>query len=306
MKQLSGIVLLLFLCLSVVKAQAPVIYCQSYEWHTGFRDTLPAWVFTPDTGCFVGMSDPGLKPEVGREQAIQRALFFRLLAGGTRINVVFDYFTSVHQDQQDGKFIVLAALEGGQEEVSYTVEKEYVSAFGEVFVALREGTEGAERTAFSYSGELMMVENKENREKREFKILLTFYTPRFEKLQQSVFSYRGNGEYARIGQCLNDEEVYIPRGRYMYADAGYSTGEYEETYQLFDSYWCGLAESLLNEITLYSFPSVNIRRVNDTYHSAQRELKREVVCGSLSAVLQAVGVKGNQLNVKWKCEGKGN
>lgn len=281
-------------------------YSRFYDWQTGYRDTFPEWFFQSQRGGYTGVSDPCLKPGVAREQALQRALFLYVLNQGTEVNMLFDYFTSAQEEIQAGKFIVLATFGSGEEKVyKYTVLNERISEYGEVCISIRPGEEGEEETFYSFAGEMMLVENKERNEKREFKIALTFHTPRFDDLKESFFSYKGNSEFSKIEQKLNGETAYIPRGRYMYADGGQKAGEYEETYQLFDAYWCALAESLLNEVVLYSFPSVYIKKVNDAADFSQYELKREVVSDCIRLEISRVGIQNNQLYIGWKCESMG-
>lgn len=50
-----------------VKGQADVSFSQKFDWPTGYRETLPEWVFYAQTDTLIGISDPYLKPEVAKE-----------------------------------------------------------------------------------------------------------------------------------------------------------------------------------------------------------------------------------------------
>lgn len=303
MKRYILIISVLLLQVMLAQGQHTSAYARQYDWQTGYRDTFPQWVFSFGSATYTGISEPGLKTEIAREQAIRRALFLYLLAEGTNVNMLFDYFTSAKEGRQSGKFIVLATFAHPEEKAyRYTVLNEYVSRYGEVCVSIQVGEEGGAEIVYSYAGEMMLVEDKERKERREFKILLTARSSRFGNLCESSFSYKGNEEISKIEQKWNGETVYIPRGRYMYADDGLQAGEYDETYHLFDGYWCALMKSLLHEIVLYSFPSVYIRKVNDQADIFQYELKREMVRDRIKAEIGKSGIRNNSLFLEWRCE----
>ena len=52
------------------------LYNQPYLWLSDEQESLPEWLFNEQTeNIVIAVSDPCMKPEAARKQAIQRAIF---------------------------------------------------------------------------------------------------------------------------------------------------------------------------------------------------------------------------------------
>lgn len=296
-------ILFCFIFLLPVWGQSEGTYVKTYEWRSGCRDTLPFWVFEPKGERFIGVSDPCLQPEIAKEQAIQRALFMYGLQQGVEIKVIFDYLTAVKRrfsfDREYSKMLVLATCTFHSDSLYYEIVDEYTSRFGEVFVTITVSKGEKRGIRFSASAEFMIVENKELKEEREMKLFLDFVAEGFEKIKATTYSCKGNRNYRQILTTINDSSQLIPYGRYWYKDDGY-TGEYTgNACKMTDSFWGAFTETLLNEITLYTFPTVYLKKMSESFQDMQRELKRELIKEKVSIRLGNMGIQGNLLQAGW-------
>lgn len=292
-----------FVFLGTIWGQTGNSYVKEYNWRSGCRDTLPQWVFKPGEEVFLGISDPCLQPEAAREQAIQRALFVYGLQQGTELKVAFDYLTSVKErfsyDRETSKMLVLATCAFDSDFLRYEILNEYISRYGEVFVALTVRPGGKEGVRFSASAEFMIVEDKDLREEREIKIFLNLAAEGFEKIKTTTYSCKGGRSYRQILTTINDTSQLIPYGRYWYKDNGCGDEYKENACKMTDSFWGALTETLLNEITLYSFPTVYLKKMNENYGNIQQELKRELIKEKVSIKLESIGIRENLLQADW-------
>lgn len=302
--QSKGLLLALFCCVFFlpVLGQPQGSYVKIYDWRSGCRDTLPSWVLEQGGG-FIGISDPCLQPEIAREQAVQRALFMYGLQQGVEVKVMFDYLTSVKRrfsfDREYSKILVLASCSFQVDSLSYKIVNEYTSRFGEVFVALTVGKDEKRGVRFSASAEFMIVENKELKEEREMKLFLDFTAEGFEKIKAATYSCKGNRSYRQILTTINDTAQLIPYGGYWYKDDGYVGENGGNACKMTDSFWVAFTETLLNEITLYTFPTVYLKKMSESFRDIQRELKRELIKEKVSISLGNMRIQENLLQAGW-------
>ena len=139
------------------------VYNQSYDWRPGQRETLPEWVFASQRkGRVVGISDPCMKFEAARMLALQRAAYLYSLQQGVQLRLLSDVFSTMetasntYEDQRN-KMLVLGVIEHPVQHVSYRIEHEYTSIFGEKFLEV-SFTPSNDSCDFSYHSisELML------------------------------------------------------------------------------------------------------------------------------------------------------
>ena len=184
------------------------VYNQSYDWRPGQRETLPEWVFASQRkGRVVGISDPCMKSEAARMLALQRAAYLYSLQQGVQLRLLSDVFSTMetasntYEDQRN-KMLVLGVIEHPVQHVSYRIEHEYTSIFGEKFLEV-SFTPSNDSCDFSYHSisELMLLFTKERVEEEEvkFNLLLESDSCR-EQSDQSWFQLKGTQSSPQI--CL--------------------------------------------------------------------------------------------------------
>ena len=120
--------LLLFLAGSTSAQSSP---CFDKE-----KTCFPHWVF--DDSLYVGVSDPFLTFERAREQALGRALFlYTIRNGGISILESSEFYQIEDigiRDVARGKIVQTILFSAQLKNVSYSVERQWISDNGEVFV----------------------------------------------------------------------------------------------------------------------------------------------------------------------------
>ena len=191
------------------------VYNQSYDWRPGQRETLPEWVFASQRkGRVVGISDPCMKSEAARMLALQRAAYLYSLQQGVQLRLLSDVFSTMetasntYEDQRN-KMLVLGVIEHPVQHVSYRIEHEYTSIFGEKFLEV-SFTPSNDSCDFSYHfvSELMLLFTKERVEEEEvkFNLLLESDSCR-EQSDQSWFQLKGTQSSPQIISYMNGVEI---------------------------------------------------------------------------------------------------
>ena len=181
------------------------VYNQSYDWRPGQRETLPEWVFASQRkGRVVGISDPCMKSEAARMLALQRAAYLYSLQQGVQLRLLSDVSTmetasNTYEDQRD-KCCIGSDRTSPFNIVSYRIEHEYTSIFGEKFLEV-SFTPSNDSCDFSYHSisELMLLFTKERVEEEEvkFNLLLESDSCR-EQSDQSWFQLKGTQSSPQI------------------------------------------------------------------------------------------------------------
>lgn len=286
-----------------VKGQADVSFSQKFDWPTGYRETLPEWVFYAQTDTLIGISDPYLKPEVAKEQALQRAFFLYTLRTGADVNVLFDYFTAVKSEfsyqRQINKLIVMISLTSKADSLEYQIVNEHYSKYGEVYLAITVKEIESEMKTLMAQGEMLLVENNELREEQDMKVFLDLNTSGMETVKRSCFLCKGSSGYKKIESSINNSRLYIPGERYWYANAGVPLNDYNESHRLLNSFWCAQMESLLKALTMHTFSGVYLKKLDENSDDQTQELKREIVKDSISLTVTRMSIVNNNLYTDW-------
>ena len=277
------------------------VYNQSYDWRPGQRETLPEWVFASQRkGRVVGISDPCMKSEAARMLALQRAAYLYSLQQGVQLRLLSDVFSTMetasntYEDQRN-KMLVLGVIEHPVQHVSYRIEHEYTSIFGEKFLEV----------SFTPSvSELMLLFTKERVEEEEvkFNLLLESDSCR-EQSDQSWFQLKGTQSSPQIISYMNGVEICSSQEGCWYEDAGFGGQDGLEKMDMRNAFWNAYMSSLVKALLLYPFSDVNVKQVDDRFNGGTDSgcgLYREKVVAVLSISPFIKDIRNNKLYVDWQ------
>lgn len=287
------------------------VYNQSYDWRPGQRETLPEWVFTSQRkGRVVGISDPCMKSEAARMLALQRAAYLYSLQQGVQLRLLSDVFSTMetasntYEDQRN-KMLVLGVSEHPVQHVSYRIEHEYTSIFGEKFLEV-SFTPSNDSCDFSYHSisELMLLFTKERVEEEEvkFNLLLESDSCR-EQSDQSWFQLKGTQSSPQIISYMNGVEICSLQEGCWYEDAGFGDQDGLEKMDMRNAFWNAYMSSLVKALLLYPFSDVNVKQVDDRFNGGTDSgcgLYREKVVAVLSISPFIKDIRNNKLYVDWQ------
>lgn len=298
---------------SLVRAeQADTLYNHSFDWVSGQRESLPGWVFTSqEAGRMVAASDPCLKPQVAREQAIQRALYLYSLQQGATVQLLSDYFSSVqteintYEDVSD-KMLVMAVIQQPTRTYFYRIVNEYTSLFGEYYVQVAispEIGEGATGCGSCQSvSELMLTTSKERREGMDVRLQLDVESTHAEQTSQWQFSVKGNLGNLNIGSFVNGNKLIQSERGCWYTNTLTPPSEATRI-PLQTSFWSAYITSFLKALLMHPFPNVKVKRVNEGYGQGSdrnKDLYRESTVSPVSVTSCVKGIMNNELYVDWQ------
>ena len=282
------------------------VYNQSYDWRPGQRETLPEWVFASQRkGRVVGISDPCMKFEAARMLALQRAAYLYSLQQGVQLRLLSDVFSTMetasntYEDQRN-KMLVLGVIEHPVQHVSYRIEHEYTSIFGEKFLEV-SFTPSNDSCDFSYHSisELMLLFTKERVEEEEvkFNLLLESDSCR-EQSDQSWFQ-----PSPQIISYMNGVEICSSQEGCWYEDTGFGGQDGLEKMDMRNAFWNAYMSSLVKALLLYPFSNVNVKQVDDRFNGGTDSgcgLYREKVVAVLSISPFIKDIRNNKLYVDWQ------
>ena len=287
------------------------VYNQSYDWRPGQRETLPEWVFASQRkGRVVGISDPCMKSEAARMLALQRAAYLYSLQQGVQLRLLSDVFSTMetasntYEDQRN-KMLVLGVIEYPVQHVSYRIEHEYTSIFGEKFLEV-SFTPSNDSCDFSYHSisELMLLFTKERVEEEEvkFNLLLESDSCR-EQSDQSWFQLKGTQSSPQIISYMNGVEICSSQEGCWYEDTGFGGQDGLEKMDMRNAFWNAYMSSLVKALLLYPFSNVNVKQVDDRFNGGTDSgcgLYREKVVAVLSISPFIKDIRNNKLYVDWQ------
>lgn len=290
---------------TVAKGQTDTLYRQKRDWRTGERERLPEWMAGPwEEGCIVAVSDPGLKPEIAREQALIRAAFWYAFSRGVKISVVTDYFNMNHTRYDyefcHEKLISMIRIDTEIPAVKWRIREEKVTQYGEVLLKVCADTVDTYAGTIRFTGDLMFVNDNRRYERNEIRCELAFIPSRPGKLRVCNYSLKGEEEDLHIRTSLNDTVIHVPWEGYWYDALGESRGK-TKGYKLNGSIWCAQVQSLLYALSGHAWIRVKMKNLEEDYRQTdERGLKREVVQAKVTVYATGMNVVSNCLAVDWR------
>jgi hypothetical protein len=259
------------------------------------------------------MSDPGLNSRAARQQALHRAAYLYSLQEGMPLCLLSDLFRKVETQSNTyealgDKMLVMAEMKQPLQHYTYYIEREYLSAFGEMFLRVVFGKEMPQSLSCRSSCELMMFSTRERTEEKELKLLLTIETREPDDATPIVCRYemKGYPERPNVSSVINEGEVHYPRRGCYYADRPYSDAQEREirpSSTLYDSFWTAHITSLADYLLSYSYNASRMQQVTDHYSGSVftgRELSRERVNTHVKLLPHTEAIESNRLFTHWK------
>lgn len=212
--------------------------------------------------------------------------------------------SNTYEDQRN-KMLVLGVIEHPVQHVSYRIEHEYTSIFGEKFLEV-SFTPSNDSCDFSYHSisELMLLFTKERVEEEEvkFNLLLESDSCR-EQSDQSWFQLKGTQSSPQIISYLNGVEICSSQEGCWYEDAGSGGQDGLEKMDMRNAFWNAYMSSLVKALLLYPFSDVNVKQVDDRFNGGTDSgcgLYREKVVAVLSIFPFIKDIRNNKLCVDWQ------
>ena len=251
-----------------------------------------------------------MKSEAARMLALQRAAYLYSLQQEVQLRLLSDVFSTMetasntYEDQRD-KMLVLGVIEHPVQHVSYRIEHEYTSIFGEKFLEV-SFTPSNDSCDFSYHSisELMLLFTKERVEEEEvkFNLLLESDSCR-EQSDQSWFQLKGTQSSPQIISYMNGVEICSSQEDCWYEDVGFGGQGGLEKMDMRNAFWNAYMSSLVKALLLYPFSDVNVKQVDDRFNGGTDSgcgLYREKVVAVLSISPFIKDIRNNKLYVDWQ------
>lgn len=312
-KLLLLMILGLFTIIHISQATQPdTIYNQSHDWISGQHETLPEWIFIPQQqGMVIAVSDPCMKAESAKIQALQRAAYLYSLQQSTRLNLLSDLFTRIEteanfHDDEGNKIITMAVITQPFLHCSYQIEQEYTSLFGELFIQVSFTQKKDNYFSYRSASELMLSFTKERTEEEELKFILAIESKNSkpECLLQTNYQLRGKTKNLSVSSFINGIGIDFLQKGCWYKDV--INPEKSETVipiELKNSFWSAYIASFVKNLLLHPYSSMYIRQIEDNYDgktNLSRELHREKASMNISVCPHIREIRENQLYVEWQ------
>lgn len=291
--------------------QGDTAFVQRRDWMSGQREVFPDWLLeAPSEERFIAVSEPGLKPEVAREQARLRAAFLCALRQGVKVGVVCDYFNSsrryYEQELTADKLVTMLRVEVVLSDSGWTTGREWENRYGEYAVEVfpRPDYRG-DRCQGKVAGELMVVSSGGYRERNEIRCVWTGGWDCPGRIRNSRYTLKGNAASPVIETRLNDTLLRIPREGYWYAVRDSLTPDVSgRGYPLNHGLWCAQMQSLLYALAGHAWPQVQAKMLGEGSAAGGSDsgLHRQVVRASVTVTAGRWRWKDNRLDVDWKIE----
>ena len=301
---------------TVVYGQGDSVYLKQYNWVTGIKETIPSWITgVQDRKRFVGISDPGLKPEVARQQALLRAWMLCLLDEEVKIAMVKDYYLQSKRqfeyELSKDKLITLLTLQPAIKIVYFRKGREWFSQYGECFAEFFVMNEEPSEVLpdvltlkgkdAGIMGELLLVSNGNLQERQELRVDWKVKCPEITDVKECDFLLRGNREYRTLFRNVNGYTLpESERGRYWYSDTD-TEPEANITYcRLEDAFWCAAMESVVYAFMAHSFAEVSLQNLEEEGGEIRETLKRELVKTCIRLRMKKISIRNSRLYVDWQ------
>ena len=285
-----------------------------WKWNSGEKETLPKWIFEArDNGLVLAVSDPCLKPEIARQQAISRAIYLHVLQSNMDLRLVLEYFSSTQSmtnahDNVGSKIISMGHLtHPASNNYSCEIVEEYVSKFGELYIlaAVTPTTQDISDDVYSFisDSEFMMLIVNDGLESHEMKLKMQMRMEKSTETSTSEYHLKGKTNNPVIDSYLNN--IVLPHTGYecWFMPSNTINEQYiGSSMSLKGSFWSAYISSLLIQVLNYEYPNVKIKHLSERFDNTNKtsELARELVTQQISAVPQIKGVRENRLYIDWK------
>ena len=290
------------------KTKSPYILCDSMDWPTGIKDALPLWITQssiPNT--VIGISDPLLKPEIAKEQAIKRALALYSLQSGVKIQVFYDLFTSNKEPKEPGnndyKHVIITKIALPYMHSQYTLLQEHRSRFGETFIQLHVQALNIAPQSTENNIEIMQVFTRIRHTYIDLHLSFNQTFSHDTLLWKDNFLLRQQDRIRISTYQINGVSLPSGRGKFNYTDIGENSPNSDRIgIPMFEGFWSAWIESLAKQIIQYDYTNnLNIKALIDQKNNKPTQsLTRQTVQTELFIQLQKVYTYNNYLFARWE------
>lgn len=293
-------------------------YVNNKFWVTGVREELPAWLskMSEDANTVVSFSDIGVKPEIGREQAIQRGVFTYALRQGVDVRAVHEKYeaaksaeTMATDDEIFCKLSTVGALYLLNRAYSYEVVKETQTTFGEVVLLMHVGEVGKYDSSISFSSTVELMEQVlEDRFEVEYQnFTCTFETSSvgFKLRKTQLCSAFKNGESIEVISIINGDTLSLPRKETLYEKCSVTAASSSKCYMshLNKGYWNAFLGTLIHA-TIDGISTSDkgvLKQAEESYQANLQGLIRQILKDSWSMTPYIIGaLDQNHIMVEWQ------
>jgi len=268
-----------------------------------YPDTLPVWFFTPPQNTLnciyaVGISDPDMEPEKGKEMAIHRAKAMAGLYINSKLQYFRDVFTS---DKESGRYseyrqrfdtyFKISSM-SKLDDASFAVVDSHMTRYNESMILIKYSHndltfEGSE--LLSVIGTVLYIEAQVSEAfevQAEYELLSALKES--ESLTQSAhYLYREKGNKFLSNSEFLNSKIEFPVYIYKYASP-----DWDKNTQPLISYnglWSKFTRELLRNLTLTTQETkIRIKNMGEKYNPESANLSRETV--SFLAQLKLNGI----------------
>lgn len=266
---------------------------------TGEEKTcFPYWVF--DDSLYVGASDPFLTFERAREQALGRALFlYTIRNGGISILECSEFYQIEDigiRDVARGKMMQTILFSAQLKNISYSVERQWTSDNGEVFVDVRVAKNSKESSAFEFAAVLKRTVLDDPIPSKATKdIDYTIYIKNNSYQPNESFWTKKNEDISCIWQ---DSSMDYTKEYLFYGKDCIEQGELS-SFVLSHSFWATEFDSFAESLFTYTKKNMEVKSVQTVCLDRVEELVSTDAKEVLLCAWKHAGVKENKLLIDW-------
>lgn len=282
--------LLLFLAGSTSAQSSP---CSDKE-----KTCFPHWVF--DDSLYVGVSDPFLTFERAREQALGRALFlYTIRNGGISILESSEFYQIEDigiRDVARGKIVQTILFSAQLKNVSCSVERQWISDNGEVFVDVRVAKSCKESSAFEFAAVLKRnVLDDPIPSKATKDIDYTMYVKSNSSEYNEIFWTKKNEDIS----CIWKDSSMDYTKEYLFYGKDCSEQSKPSSFVLSHGFWATEFDSFVESLFAYTKKDMEVKSVQTVCFDRVEELVSIDAKEVLVCVWKHGGVKENKLLIDW-------
>lgn len=313
----------LHLILAIIFLNLPAAYSQQanqgdevtnvVDWVTGQRDAIPEWVFQAmQSGRYVGISDPCIKPEYAETQAILRGAFLCSASRQIDINILNETYeqrvTTYSTDISTARFTQFVRFSNNPtKRLHLRKGREFTSIYGEYFIELIEcdiSQQDIEVYGVSAIGEYVSYGSEDRVVRGNIRSELNISASINGEVHSTRFILNGGRESLTLSRDIDGKTIpNSERGRFWYSSTPdiVDKTDLQNRYTLEDGVWCGLYNSMIYSLVNNPNYAYTVKTVNqDEDGSSNKTLIRSIYKSSnVSTTLLAAEINDDSLIASW-------
>lgn len=293
------------------------VYNTDDNWISGQYTDLPEWIYSEtDNNSVISISDPCMKPQKGREQAVLRALFIYSLRNQTCLKYMHEHFSISNEfkngiSQNKNKITALLKLIPQKGRFYCKIEKEYTSLFNETFLQVRVIPE----KDFNDNPTDYILYNYESQNEYMFSFIEDCYEGKELYIDTQInsqesnlkFKIKGKAACPRINSNMNGTNLYIT-GKGCWYNSTLDSYDYRINHtDMINSFWNAYIVSLAEFLFSYPYTFSNVKYTGEIYNNDKNskadnlsEMSQTSAILNIKALPFIKGIYNNNLFIDWK------